>query len=100
MAYALEHLMKGVCVHGRDRHCVWCSMVCRRYMVDRHYVWCSMVGSVTWDNVQNESHGFENENKLMCVGQSKKGVVNLLRFKAWNLGVRDPQYYPKSSVRV
>ena len=45
-------------------------MVCRGYMVDRHYVWCSMVGSVTWDNVQNESHGFENE-KYVCVGHSK-----------------------------
>ena len=44
-------------------------------MVDRHYVWCSMVGSVTWDNVQNESHGFErNENKYTCVGRSKMGV--------------------------
>ena len=32
-------------------------MVCREYMVDRHRVWCSMVGSVKWDNVQNESHG-------------------------------------------
>ena len=45
-------------------------MVCRRYMVDRHYVW--MVGSVTWDNVQNELYGFENENE-MSVGQSKLG---------------------------
>ena len=45
-------------------------MVCRRYMVDQHYVWCSMVGSVTWDDVQNESHNFENENE-MCVGRSK-----------------------------
>ena len=44
-------------------------------MVDRHYVWCLMVGSVTWDNVQNESHGFErNENKYTCVGRSKMGV--------------------------
>ena len=52
-------------VHGRDRHYVWCSMACHRYMVDRHRVWCSMVSSVTWDNVQNESHGFEND-KYMC----------------------------------
>ena len=59
--YALGHHMTWVCVHGRDRNCVWCSMVCRGYMVDQHCVWCLMVGSVTWDNVQNESHGFKNE---------------------------------------
>ena len=40
-------------------------MVCRGYMVDRHYVWCSMMGSVIWDNVQNESYGFKNE-KYVC----------------------------------
>ena len=44
-------------------------------MVGRHYVWCSMVGSVTWDNVQNESHCFENENE-MCFGRSKSGQIS------------------------
>ena len=44
-------------MHGKDRHCVWCLMVCREYMIDRHCVWCSMVDSIKWDNVQNESHG-------------------------------------------
>ena len=70
--YALRHHMTWVRVHGRDRHRVWCSMVCRRYMVDRQCVCCSMVDSVTWDNVQNESQCFENEKK-MCVGWSKLG---------------------------
>ena len=48
-----------------NRHCVWCSMGCHGDMVDRHCVWCLMVDSVTGDNVQNESHGFENE-KYVC----------------------------------
>ena len=61
--YALGHHMTWVGVHGRDRRCIWCSMVCRGYMVDRHCVWCSMVGSVTWDNVQNESHSFKKNEK-------------------------------------
>ena len=59
-------------MHGRDRHCVCCSMVCRGYMVDRHCVWCSRVGSVTWDNVHIESHGFK-KMKNMYVGHSKLG---------------------------
>ena len=52
-------------VHGRNRHCVWCLMVCREYMLYRNGVWCSMVGSIKWDNVQNESHDSikEKENK-------------------------------------
>ena len=44
-------------------------MVCREYMVDRHCVWCSMVGSVKWDNVQNESHNHIKEKgneKYVC----------------------------------
>ena len=49
-------------------------MVCRGYMVDRHCVWCLMVGSITWDNVQNESHGLKKKNENMCVGHSKLGV--------------------------
>ena len=52
-----------------DRHCVWSSMVCREYMVDRQFVCCSMVGSVKWDNVQNESHGRIKEKgneKYVC----------------------------------
>ena len=48
-----------------NRHCVWCSMECHGYMVDRHCVWCSRVDLIKWDNVQNESHGFENE-KYVC----------------------------------
>ena len=32
---------------------------------------------------------------IVCVGRSKKGVVNPHRSKALNLGVRDPQRYPK-----
>ena len=46
-------------MHGRDRHCVWCLMV----------------GSVKWDNVQNESHDRikEKEMKNTCVGYSKEG---------------------------
>ena len=44
-------------------------MVCREYMVDRHYVWCLMVGSIKWDNVQNESHSRIKEKgneKYVC----------------------------------
>ena len=44
-------------------------MVCREYMVEQHYVWCLMVGSVKWDNVQNESHGRIKEKgneKYVC----------------------------------
>ena len=58
-------------MHGRDQHCVWCSMVCHGYMVDRRCVLCSMVGSVTWDNVQNESHDFKKKMKNMCVVHRK-----------------------------
>ena len=57
-------------MHGRDRHCVWYSMVSREYMVDRHCVWCSMVGSIKWDNAQNESHDCIKEKgneKNMCL---------------------------------
>ena len=38
-------------------------MVCREYMVDRHCVWCLMVGSIKYDNVQNESHGRIKEKR-------------------------------------
>ena len=50
-------------------------MVCREYMVDQHYVWYSMVGSVKWNNVQNESHGHikEKGNENTCVRYNKKG---------------------------
>ena len=41
IAYAREHRMTWEWVHGRDRHCVWCSMVYREYMVDNQdCVWC------------------------------------------------------------
>ena len=42
-------------------------MVCQGYMVNQHCVWCSMVDSVTWDNVQNELHGFENEKCVLGI---------------------------------
>ena len=44
-------------------------MVCREYMVNRHCVWCSIVGSVKWDNMQNEPHGIVKEKvngKYVC----------------------------------
>ena len=59
-------------MHGRDRHCVWCLIVCREYMADRHCVWYSMVGSIKWDNVQNESHGRIKKKKMIntCIRYS------------------------------
>ena len=36
----------------------------------------------------------------MCVKRSKKRVVNPLRIKAWNMGVRDLRCDPKSSMGV
>ena len=50
-------------------------MVCREYMVDRQCVCCSMVGSVKWDNVQNESHGRIKEKgneKYVCLGIARR----------------------------
>ena len=32
---------------------------------------------------------------IVCVGRSKKAVVNPHMSKAWKLGVRDPQRYSK-----
>ena len=47
-------------------------MRCHGDMVDRHCVWCSMVDSVIGDNIQNESHGFENE-KICVLGIASWG---------------------------
>ena len=49
-------------------------MVCREYMVDRQCVCCSMVGSIKWDNVQNESHGRikEKRNEKCLLGIARR----------------------------
>ena len=69
-----------------NRHCVWCSMGCHGFMVVRHCVWCLMVDSVKWDNVQNESHDFENEK---CV----------LGIASWGRSSPPKVIYPTFTVR-
>ena len=67
-------------------------MVCREYMVDRHCVWCSMVGSVKWDNIQNESHSYIKEKgteKYMCWVARVKNSVFLVRHMYPAMNVRE-----------